>query len=64
MEGEAGIAREAFSSKELKAAFSLNPGTLANLRSRGEGPKYYRVGRKILYLKTDIMAWLRSNPGA
>jgi hypothetical protein len=40
----------------------LNRGTLANLRSRREGAKFYRVGRKVVYLLSDIEAWLLSQP--
>lgn len=40
----------------------LNRGTLANMRSRREGPKFYRVGRKVVYLLDDIEQWLTSQP--
>lgn len=42
--------------------YSIAPGTLANWRSRGEGPKFYRVGRKILYRLDDVEKFLFSNP--
>lgn len=33
---------------------------LASLRFRGEGPRFIRHGRKILYWASDIDAWLRA----
>lgn len=29
----------------------------AQMRHRGTGPSYYRLGRKILYRGTDLNAW-------
>lgn len=40
----------------------LNKGTLANLRSRKQGPKFFKVGRKVVYLLGDIEKWLTSQP--
>ena len=37
-------------------------GHLANLRCQGRGPKYYRVGRKIIYKPEDVEAFLFSSP--
>jgi hypothetical protein len=45
--------------------YGLSVGTLANYRSRGLGPRYYRIppgGRKVIYCITDIESWLKSNP--
>jgi len=36
----------------------LNPRTLANLDSKGEGPKRIRVGRKIAYEVNELCNWL------
>ena len=33
------------------------------LRARGEGPRYYRVGgRRILYRWSEVQAWLAARP--
>lgn len=37
-------------------------GSLANLRSKKKGPRYYKNGRKVLYRGSDIDAWLLENP--
>jgi len=31
---------------------------LANLNSRGEGPKRFRFGRKVAYKREDLVAWV------
>jgi len=36
--------------------------TLANMRSQGKGPRYYKVGRKVFYRIADLEAWLTQNP--
>lgn len=36
----------------------LQPGTLANMRYRGDGPAYIRVGNRIRYRLTDLADWL------
>lgn len=40
----------------------LSPGSLANLRCKKEGPKYYKVGKKVLYRRSDLETWLGSQP--
>jgi len=40
----------------------LNKGTLANMRSKKQGPKYYKSGRKIIYRVEDIERWLYQHP--
>ena len=34
--------------------------TLKNYRCQGRGPKYFKVGRRILYRRSDFLAWLES----
>ncbi len=36
----------------------LRPGTLANWRTAGGGPRYVRVGRRPFYRQADLEAWL------
>jgi predicted DNA-binding transcriptional regulator AlpA len=39
----------------------LNPRTLANLASRGEGPPQVKMGTQIVfYPVSDLVAWLRA----
>ena len=37
-------------------------GTLSNWRNTGAGPKFRKVGGKVMYRKSDVMAWIDSNP--
>ena len=47
---------------EQTAAFlCVSPGTLANWRVTGAGPTFIKVGRKVAYRTTDVLAWLESN---
>jgi hypothetical protein len=32
--------------------------TLANMRWMGKGPKAHKLGRKVVYLRKDVVAWL------
>lgn len=34
--------------------------TFRKRRWRGDGPRYLRLGNKILYERTDVLAWLRA----
>jgi hypothetical protein len=44
-------------------ALTDSTGTLANWRSKGIGPKWYKVGgRRVVYRPEDIEAYLFGNP--
>jgi hypothetical protein len=38
----------------------ISPRTLEDLRLRGEGPAFYRLGSKIVYRQTDLDTWFAS----
>ena len=40
------------------ALLGIAPATLRNLRSQGRGPKYCRVGRRIVYRIRDVESYL------
>lgn len=43
------------------AALARRPeGTLAYWRHVGEGPKYARIGKRVLYRRADVVAWLEA----
>jgi len=51
--------------KEAVAAYPMltkAEGTLANWRNKKKGPRYYKVGSKILYRPADIETFLFQNP--
>lgn len=43
---------------EVSATFGIPEATLRWYRSRGLGPKSFRLGRRIRYHKADVLAWL------
>lgn len=45
----------------LAAYWDTTPGQLANLRSRGEGPPYIKLGSRVLYRREDIEAYEASH---
>jgi len=40
----------------------LNKGTLRNWRSQGKGPRFFKIGRKVIYRPEDIERFLFSRP--
>ena len=38
----------------------LAPSTLAKLRLTGNGPLYCKLGRRVVYRRADLEAWLQS----
>lgn len=48
--------------EEIQAIFGLDVGTLANLRWKKKGPKFFKVGRRVYYFLKDVEDWLRRNP--
>lgn len=51
----------ALTPKDCEFIYGLNIGTLCNVRHRGEGPKYHKLGKKVLYRVEDIERWLNEN---
>ncbi len=45
------------SEAEAAPRIGVKPKTLANWRTLGEGPKFIRAGRRIVYDPADIEAW-------
>jgi len=39
----------------------VSEGTLGNWRYKGHGPRFYKAGRRVLYRKADVLAWLEQN---
>jgi hypothetical protein len=56
------IPRKSAGPEVIAEVYGTSPGTLANWRMEGIGPKFYRVGRKILYRFDDCDRFFFSNP--
>ena len=46
------------SEEELAAEIGRGVRTLARWRSIGEGPKFVRIGRQLLYRRESVRAWI------
>lgn len=44
---------------EVAVMLRTTVGALAQHRNRGSGPKFVRAGRRVLYQRTDVLAWLQ-----
>lgn len=42
----------------------MSPGTLANWRSQGVGPKFYKCGGRVRYVIAEVAQWLRQEAAA
>lgn len=51
---------ELLSTKEFAAERRLSRSYLNQLRCRGEGPAYLKIGGKVMYRRSDIDAWFAS----
>ena len=47
--------------KEVARYLSVSTSWLEQLRCRGEGPPYYKLGGKVLYEKSEVDAWFESH---
>lgn len=47
---------------EVVQTYGLAKGTLNNLRSWKRGPKYYKVGKRVLYKPADVERWIERHP--
>jgi predicted DNA-binding transcriptional regulator AlpA len=45
---------------EAARRLRLSERTLERLRSTGDGPKFCKLGRRVLYLQSDLDAWVAS----
>jgi hypothetical protein len=51
-----------YSPNEAAAVTGYSIGTLGNMRSAKTGPKYFKRGRKVIYMHDDLIRWLTANP--
>ncbi len=54
--------RKTLSSAEVEMQYGIAAGSLANLRWSRKGPRFYKVGRRVLYFVEDIESWICRNP--
>ena len=54
--------QKALTANEVAERYSLCLGTLGNLRSRKECPRFYKNGRRVVYNPSDVEQWLFGSP--
>ena len=42
---------------DAAAYLSLSRAMMCRMRKRGDGPKFVRIGARVVYLKSDLQAW-------
>lgn len=47
--------------KEVAAYLKLKPTALNQMRYRGEGPTFHKLGSSVRYLKSDIDEWVSAS---
>jgi hypothetical protein len=52
---------DVLSDPEAHAYLRLKPGTLARMRCERRGPAWSYVGRRVVYLRADLLAFLAAN---
>lgn len=51
-----------YTPKQAAEVFGYAEGTLANLRSKRQGCRYYKRNRKVLYDAEEFEMWVTTNP--
>ncbi|MGH8866647.1 MAG: helix-turn-helix transcriptional regulator [Actinomycetes bacterium] len=47
--------------EEASVITRVAPGTLRYWRSKGQGPRWFRVGeRRVLYRRSDLLVWMKA----
>lgn len=46
--------------EEVAAEYRVPLSTLRYWRVRGEGPKSFKLGRRVVYLRRDLDAWVQA----
>ena len=49
---------ELMNAREAAAKLGIHPSTLARWRSEGSGPKYVRMGARLMYRESAIEQWI------
>lgn len=57
-DGNEGIAGDLMTTRETADFIRSNENTLAFWRHCGKGPRWAKLGRRIVYRRSDVLAWL------
>jgi hypothetical protein len=56
------LQKQALTATDVAALYGIAPGSLANLRCQKRGPKFFKIGRKVVYRPEDCDAYFFSTP--
>lgn len=59
---EKGLQKKMLSPAEVSLVYSISVGSLGNWRSVKRGPKFYKIGSKVLYKSEDLESFFTANP--
>lgn len=54
-------ASEFLNDVQAAALINYSPKTLRNYRHARRGPTYHKIGKKILYRRKDLLAWVEKH---
>ncbi len=54
--------REWWNDKQVAKVIGIAVTTLRSWRSEGKGPTYQRIGKRVLYSKSDVLEFMNSSP--
>ena len=54
--------KELLADTEAAMILRLSPWTLRSWRCKNRGPKFVRIGGRVMYPARDLAAWLRNQP--
>lgn len=47
--------------QQLAEMFRIAPSTFSTWRKRGQGPRGFKLGRRLVYKRSDVETWLRDH---
>jgi len=53
--------RDFLTNNEAAEILRISSRTLERLRETGTGPEYFKVGRRVLYRRATLLAWLEAH---
>jgi predicted DNA-binding transcriptional regulator AlpA len=51
---------ELIENEDAAKVLRVKPATLNTWRTHGYGPEFLKVGRRVLYRRSDVLAWIES----
>lgn len=58
------LANELMSTGQVSESYSIAEATLRYWRHKGDGPPSFRLGRRVVYRRSDVEKWLTAQEAA